>query len=251
MNYYKEHILIPQIPEIPTNVDTIMINNYLHFDQIAKILDMDKNEVYSLNPMFRRNVIPLVLPEDKIMKFIDKDTSVFAWSREKYFPNNTLVNPTESTSGYFTPVDIKGKAKVLYTVQTGDNVGFISSWFHVSQNDLRYWNNISRNLIRGGQKLAIYVPEKDKDKYEKVAKMSFAEKQASIGKSVSTTFSTPQKTEPLDPNYEYYTVKKGDSIWDIAQKYAGITSDEIMRLNNISNERGLFVGQKLKIKRKT
>lgn len=258
MNYYKEHMLVPRFPEIPINVDTILVNDYLHFDQIANILDMDKNEIYSLNPMFRRNVIPakstkpypLVLPEEKIMEFIDKDTSIFAWNRDKYFPNNTLVNPTESTSGYFTPADIKGKVKVVYTVRAGDNVGFISSWFHIRQNDLRYWNNISRNLIRVGQKLAIYVPEKDKEQYEKVAQMSFAEKQASIGKSVSTA-STPQKAEPLDPNYEYYTVRKGDSIWDIAQKYAGITSDEIMRLNNISNERGLYVGQKLKIKRKT
>jgi membrane-bound lytic murein transglycosylase D len=258
MNYYEEHMLVPQVPEIPLNVDTLMVNNYLHFDQIAEILDMDKNEIYALNPMFRRNVIPakktkpypLVLPQDKMMEFIDKDTSVFAWNREKYFPNNTLVNPTESSSTYFTPADIKGKAKVVYTVQTGDNIGFISAWFHIRQNDLRYWNNISRNLIRVGQKLAIYVPEKDKEKYEKVAKMSFADKQASIGKSATTTTSTV-KAEPLDSNYEYYTVKKGDSIWDIAQKYAGITSDEIMRLNNIANERSLYVGQKLKIKKKT
>ena len=258
MNYYKEHLLIPQVPDIPVNVDTIIVNNYLHFEQVAEILDMDKNEIYSLNPMYRRNVIPakvtkpypLVLPEAKIMEFIDKDTSVFAWNREKYFPDNTLVNPTETSSTYFTPADVAGKAKIIYTVQTGDNVGFISSWFHIRQNDLSYWNNISRNLIRVGQKLAIYVPEKDKDKFEKVAKMSFADKQASIGKSVSTA-SASKKTVTLDPGFEYYTVKKGDSIWDIAQKYAGISSDEIMRLNNISNERGLYVGQKLKIKKKT
>ena len=257
MNYYKEHLLVPQVPEFPTDVDTIMVNNYLHFNQIAEVLDMDKDEIYSLNPMYRRNVIPakpdkpypLILPQDKIMEFVDKDTAVFAWEREKYFPNNTLVKPTESTSGYFTPVDIKGKAKVIYKVKSGDNVGFISSWFHIRQNDLRYWNNINRNIIRVGQKLAIYVPEKEKGKYEKVAKMSFADKQASVGKSV--TKSAPKEVKPLDPNYEYYTVKRGDSIWDIAQKYAGISSNEIIKLNNISNERGLYVGQKLKIKKKT
>ncbi len=42
MNYYKEHILVPQVPEFPIDVDTIMVNNYLHFDQIAEALDMDK-----------------------------------------------------------------------------------------------------------------------------------------------------------------------------------------------------------------
>jgi len=58
-------------------------------------------------------------------------------------------------------------------------------------------------------------------------------------------------TKPLDPNYEYYTVKKGDTLWDIAEKYAGISSTEIMRLNDLSNGRGLYIGQKLKIKRKS
>ncbi len=260
MNYYKEHNLVPVVPEIPLDVDTLMVSNYLHFDQIEATLQIDKEELQALNPMYRRNVIPaktdkpypLVLPNDKIYEFIDKDTTVFAWEREKYFPNNTLVQPTESTSGYFVPVDVKGKAKVIYTVKAGDNVGYISSWFQVRQNDLRYWNNINRNMIRVGQKLAIYVDEKDKEKYEKVARMTFAEKQASVGKTVSTT-AVASKTEPvkLDPDYVYYTVKSGDSIWEIAQKYAGISSDEIMRLNNISKEKGLYVGQKLKIKKKT
>jgi membrane-bound lytic murein transglycosylase D len=235
-----------------------MVNNYLHFDQLEATLQTDKEQLQHLNPMYRRNVIPakadksypLVLPYNKIDEFIDNNTTVFAWEREKYFPNNTLVKPVESTSGYFTPVDVKGKAKVVYTVKGGDNVGFISSWFHVRQNDLKYWNNINRNMIRVGQKLAVYVPEKDKEKYEKVAKMSFAEKQTSVGKTVSTAASKSKDVSP-DTEYEYYTVKSGDSIWDIAQKYAGITSDEIMRLNNISNEKGLYVGQKLKIKKKS
>ena len=256
MNYYKEHNLVPQMPEMSTQTDTIMVNNYLHFDQIAATLHIDKEELSSLNPMYRRNVIPakenklypLVLPADKIMEFIDKDTLVFTYNREKYFPNNTLVTPSTS-SGYYTPADIKGKAKVLYTVKSGDNLGFISSWFHIGASDLRYWNNIHRDLIREGQKLVVYVPEKQKSKYDKINGMTFAQKQASVGKSVSTTSSVPSK--PLDPNYEYYTVKRGDTLWDIAQKYAGITSSEIMRLNNLNSGRGLYIGQKLKIKRKS
>lgn len=257
MNYYKEHNLMPRYPEIPLFADTVLVHDYLHLNQVEMNLDITKEELYALNPMYRTDVIPakadkpypLVLPQSKIMEFIDKDSVIFATDREKYFPNNTLVNPTQSTSGYFTPVDIKGKAKVLYTVKSGDNVGFISSWFNVRSADLRYWNNIDRNLIRVGQKLAIFVPENQKDKYDKFNTMSFAEKQAMIGKS--TTPTTQKKVEPLDPDFEYYTVKKGDTLWDIAQKYAGISSDEIMRLNNLENDRGLYIGQKLKIKRKS
>jgi len=258
MHYYKEHNLVPKVPEIPIQTDTIMVKEYLHFDQVASTLHIDKEELSSLNPMYRRDVIPakaskpypLVLPRNKIMEFIDKDTLVFAHNREKYFPNNTLVAPSSGAT-YYTPVDIKGKAKVFYTVKQGDNVGFISSWFHVRASDLRYWNNIHRNLIRAGQKLVVYVPENKKSTYERINGMSFAQKQATLGKSTNSTASNNKPMKTLDPDYEYYTVKKGDTLWDIAQKYTGISSNEIMRLNNLSSGRGLYIGQKLKIKRKS
>jgi membrane-bound lytic murein transglycosylase D len=255
MNYYGEHNLLPHFPEVSINTDTVIISDYLHFDQLSATLGITKEELRSLNPMYRRDVIPakdnkpypVVLPENKIMDFIDKDTLVFAHEREKYFPDNTLMKPTESP-GYFTPVDIEGKAKVIYTVKSGDNVGFISSWFHVRTSDLRYWNNIHRDLIRIGQKLVVYVPEKQKAKYDKVNTMTFAQKQEMVGKKASTA--TKSELKPQDPDYVYYTVKRGDTLWDIAQKYAGISSNEIMKLNNLSSGRGLYIGQKLKIKRK-
>ncbi|WP_297088600.1 lytic transglycosylase domain-containing protein [uncultured Draconibacterium sp.] len=255
--YHKEHQLIARYPEIELSADTVMVNDYLHFNQICAKVKIEKEELRALNPMYRRDVIPakqskpypLVLPNDVILDFVGLDTTIYAFEREKYFPNNTLINPTTSTSSYFTPVDIKGKAKVVYTVKSGDNVGYISSWFKVRASDLRYWNNINRDMIRVGQKLAIYVPEKEKDTYEKVNAMTFAQKQASIGKSSTPT--KARETKPLDPAYEYYTVRKGDTLWDIAQKYAGISADEIMRLNNLKNDRGLFIGQKLKIKKKS
>ena len=257
MNYYKEHNLQPQVPEIPLQTDTIMVHDYLHFNQLEATLDIDKEQLRSLNPMYRRDVIPakkgkpypLILPVDKTMAFIDKDTLVFAYEREKYFPDNTLVSPTSRSASYYTPVDIAGKAKVLYTVRSGDNVGFISEWFNVRASDLRYWNNIHRNLIRVGQKLLVYVPEGQKERYEKLNSMTFAQKQASIGKSAGS----PEKAEPqlLDPNYEYHTVRRGDTLWEIARRYSGISSNDIMRLNNLTNENDLDVGQKLKIRRKS
>ena len=57
----------------------------------------------ALNPMYRRDVVPakkdkpypIVLPENKICDFIDKDTLIFAYEREKFFPNNTLNQPNQ------------------------------------------------------------------------------------------------------------------------------------------------------------
>jgi membrane-bound lytic murein transglycosylase D len=120
----------------------------------------------------------------------------------------------------------------------------------VRSNDIRYWNNIHRNLIRAGQKLVVYVPEEQKTRYEKINLMSFEQKQASIGKS-SSPGGTREVDKPLDPGYEYYTVRNGDTLWDIAKKFAGISAEEILRLNNLSNGARLSIGQKLKIKPKS
>lgn len=257
MTYYMEHNLIPRVPDMSLFADTLIIDQYLHFDQVAATLGMDKEELRAMNPMYRRDIIPakkdkpypIILPQNKIMEFISKDSLVFAWERDKYFPDNTLVTPAENTGNYFTPGDIKGKAKIFYTVKSGDNPGYIASWYKVRTSDLNYWNNINRNMIRVGQKLVVYVPDGQKEKYEKVNSMSFADKQAMIGKSVASAGAA--KPEPLDASYEYYTVKKGDTLMEIAQRYAGITSNEIMQLNNLSSDRNLYIGQKLKIKKKS
>ena len=253
MNFYEEHNLTPRVPAMPTDVDTIMVNSYLHFDQITANLNIEKEHLEALNPMYRRGVIPasekksypVVLPYNTAFEFIEKDTLVFAYERNKYFPNNSLVSPAERSSGYFTPSDMKGKAKIIYTVKSGDTVGGIAARYKVKQSDLTYWNNIRKNLIRTGQKLAIYVPEKNKVALKKVSTSSNTQKQTTDNSIAST-----QNSATITIDFEYYTVRNGDNIWNIAQKYSGISSDDIMELNNISNDR-LVVGQKLKIPKKT
>ncbi len=255
MKYHKEHNLQPVYPKIPLNVDTLHIKNYLHFKQIASQLDINIQKIRLLNPLYRKDIIPaqenrpypLVLPIDKVYEFIDKEKDILAYNRAQFFPNNTLKTPNRKGE-YATPTDISNKAKIRYTVKYGDNVGYIASWFNVRSSDVRAWNNIRRNLIREGQKLVIYVPKKSKNKYKKVDNMSFAQKQEMIG--ANSNPSTKRATQPIDKNYVYHTVKQGDNIWDIAKKYTGVSSRDILRLNNITDVRGLFIGQKLKIKKK-
>ena len=77
--------------------------------------------------------------------------------------------------------------------------------------------------------------------------MSFAGKQKMIGKIV-TSSSTPEKVTLVeDGEYIYYTVKSGDTLWDIAKKYSGVTDTDIMRLNDIDNPGKIKPGQRLKI----
>lgn len=256
-NYYKLYNLSPRASNLNIITDTIMVNNYLHFEQICATTGIEMELLRDLNPIYRLDVIPatekkyypLRLPQNLINTFIDNEQAVFAYKREKYFPNNQIKNPSQTTH-HHVPNDIKGKAKVYYTVKSGDNVGYISDWFKLRTSDLRYWNNINGNLIRVGQKLLVYVPESKADYYKKFTSMSFEDKQQAIGKSTNTASNSTVEKPTIDQNYEYYTVRSGDNLWTIAQKYPGISASEIQKLNNISNSKSLNIGQKLKIKKK-
>lgn len=258
MTYAAEHQLAAKEPDFHIATDTLHVRNYLHYDQLVNMLNLDKNEISYLNPQYRRNVIPakaskpypLKLPVDAIGKFIDSEKEIYAYNREKYFPNNEIVTPKSRSAGYYTPVDVDGKDKVYYTVKPGDNVGFIATWFHVRASDLRYWNNIRRNLIKVGQKLVIYVPKGKGSYYKRFNKMSFAQKKAAAsGKAVANTASSAstEKTTFDKNKFTYYTVRKGDNFWTIARRYPGISNNDIMRFNNIKDAKSLHPGQKLKI----
>ncbi|MBN1767280.1 MAG: transglycosylase SLT domain-containing protein [Prolixibacteraceae bacterium] len=256
MNYYKIHNLQPQQPSFNIITDTLMVSDYLHLEQVAYILNADIEMLREINPMYRLDVIPATpskpypirLPHEMVNKFIDFETQIFAWEHEKYFPNNQIKNPSQ-TAYQYVPVDVKGKAIVYYTVKTGDNVGFIAEWFNVRASDLRYWNNIRGNLIRVGQKLVVYVPEQKENHYSQFNQMSFAEKQKAIGKSSNTTASSAP-AEPIDPSYEYYTVRQGDNLWEIAKKFPGISASDIQKINQMGSSTSLDIGQRLKIQKR-
>ena len=47
--------------------------------------------------------------------------------------------------------------------------------------------------------------------------------------------------------YVYYTVQPGDTLWTIAQKYAGVTVKQIKKVNGIQNHKSLLPGTKVKV----
>ncbi|MFN2128343.1 MAG: LysM peptidoglycan-binding domain-containing protein, partial [Anaerolineales bacterium] len=50
-----------------------------------------------------------------------------------------------------------------------------------------------------------------------------------------------------DASYRYYTVKRGDTLYSIAN-YFGTTVNRLVNMNGIKNPRVIYVGQVLQIK---
>ncbi len=255
MTYHEEHHIKPKAVTFPLATDTIMINQDLHLRQISDVLNLPYGELRALNPQYRTSLVPgksrpmpLTLPMNRVGDFISLQDSIVAYKADYYLKTaSKSASPTRST---YTPPDIKGKTKLIYVVKEGDNLGFIASWYNVGLSNVRYWNNIYRNTIRVGQKINVFVDPSKKDHYAAVNKLSFEEKQKRIGKKVSSPVvkSTP---EPENAEYIYYTVRSGDTVWDIAKKFEGVNTSDILSLNGMSSSSRINAGQKLKIKRRT
>jgi membrane-bound lytic murein transglycosylase D len=266
MNYYTDHLITRAPVELPLLTDTIRLYEPVHLKQISEVLDIPLGQLRDLNPQYRADVIPaspshsyaVKLPADRAGDFIDLQDSVFAYKDSLFFDQGKLVaSPTHYSSGY--RVDLPGDKydKLYYTVRAGDNVGYVADWYDVRASDLRYWNNISRNLIRTGQKLVIYKPKGQSSRYRDISSMSFAEKQRFAGREESSDHMDPAAPMPDggagesgSDDYITYTVRSGDTLWEIARKYPGVTETDIARLNHISDSSKIRPGQVIRIKRK-
>lgn len=209
MNFYQSHNIFPKAPDFSIITDTLMVNDYLHFNQISEIIGISVEQLRSLNPQYLRDIIPasktkaysLVLPQEEISAYLDNESIIHSHRRLEFFPNNEIVNPVSKYAS-FNPSDIKGLDKIHYTVKTGDNLGNISTWFRVPLSDIKFWNKMKKNTLKAGQKLIIYVPEGQGDYYARLNKMTLAEKQKSLKKKPTTTPTPKMESAVKTPQVE-------------------------------------------------
>lgn len=262
VNYFAEHGIMPLPLNIPAATDTIMVHKDIHLSQISGVMGIPFGELKALNPQYRTGLVPgsskpqaLTLPMSHVGDFIDLNDTIRKFKSETYLAKTTRIDEPSRYSYSSSTPSVTGKTKLIYTVKSGDNLGFISEWYRVPLSDLRNWNNIYRNTIRVGQKLAVYVDPSRSEHFSKINSMTFAEKRASVGKSVPVNSATAKTVAAVstatEGEYEVYTVRKGDTIWDIVKMYDNVTTTDVLNLNGLSSSSKIMVGQKLKIRKKS
>jgi membrane-bound lytic murein transglycosylase D len=240
MNYSKEHGL-----RVPTydfkryfGYDTVHVNQWMHFDQIAAVTGVPVAALRDLNPQYRRNIVPgnertctLKLPAEYMNSYIDGEDSIAQYLANEYNPK-TMAAPSGLTA--YVPA---GKAKIVHRVERGDVLGTIASRYGVRVQDLRRWNALRSSYIREGQKLSVYVNPSKAAQY--------------AAQSASSSAATQAMASAQQSDFLYYQVKRGDTLWSISQqyKYLGITPSDLMSLNNMSNTTKIVPGQTIKIKK--
>jgi membrane-bound lytic murein transglycosylase D len=192
-----------------------------------------------------------------------------------------LITSRGSSRGY-DPTE-----RVKYTVKAGETLSFIADMFDVSVYSIKRWNHIRRGNVSVGRRLVINVAADKARYYRKLNTMTSLQKKKEVfgrkytdpkkqevkvepekGTEETVTEEKPEQKKPTATgkghkkppvaevvkkqpivHTEYYTVQKGDTLWSIAQRFPGVSVDDIKRANNINNNHTIKVGQKIKIQK--
>ena len=177
MTYYCDHNICPMVAELPVKTDTVMLDRDVHFEQIAKVLNVSVEEIQQLNPQYRRNIIngsskpsSLRLPAMKINQFIDKQDSIYSCTVDNFQNKRTEVDVTEPTaqmssgkrtSSHNTKYGRKGRRRnsrsrsKSVTIRQGDTLSDIARRNGTTVAKLKRLNKISGSSIRAGKKLKV------------------------------------------------------------------------------------------------
>ncbi|MDG1734121.1 MAG: LysM peptidoglycan-binding domain-containing protein [Thalassotalea sp.] len=189
-------------------ISKVDIGSQLDLALAADLAGLTINQLHALNPGFNR------------------------WATAPNGPHSLLI-PKNKEEAFKTGLAKLGKDDRLswqrYKIKNGDNLGAIANRFNTTVTVIKEANNLANNWIRAGKYLLIPTAAQSLDKYksyEQVRKTKIAKKGS--GNKVT------------------HTVKSGDTLWDIGQKYK-VTSKEIAKWNGFAPKDMLRLGQKLTI----
>ncbi|WP_034042378.1 LysM peptidoglycan-binding domain-containing protein [Wocania ichthyoenteri] len=213
--------LKPEFALIET--DTVRVKHMITLDQVSEVTGTPIEQLQFLNPSYKLDIIPFIekenyalrLPRDVVGSFVNNEEKIYAFVKEEFAKREKPL-----------PQFFNANDKIRYRVRSGDYLGKIARKYGVRVSQIKQWNGLRSNNLKIGQRLTIY-PRKPY-----VASSSSTKKVA--------------KTKPISGNVTTYTVKSGDSLWSISQKFPGVSVQNIKDWNDISGNK-LKPGMKLKI----
>lgn len=214
--------------------------------------------------------IPTPTPSTSNTYTVKKGDSLYSIAK-KYDTSvdklKTTNNLTSNNLSIGQVLKIPGTSTELpntHTVSKGETVYGIASKYGVSVDDIKKLNNLTSNTLSIGQVLLLpgtteentvntYTVKKGDTLYGIASKYNLtADELKKLNNLTSNTLSIGQtlkirksESDFITEDYDFYTIKEGDTLFNIAKKY-DTTPDKIKSLNNLTSNT-LSIGQLIKI----
>lgn len=258
MNFTKEHNIYPiAAKQSYFYADTVHAKQAFSFEAVSKIIDVPMEDLIFLNPAYKLKRVPgygnyrhLYLPANKTGAFINNETAIYTFRRNEELSRDSIMLLAMQTA----------PTKKYHKVKKGENLQKIAAKYQCSTSDLKLWNKIKGNSVKTGTKLVVFVPSPKNKANEQVAKQaptkmandSLLAQSDSLKPAVSAVeanASLVKAENNLDSNAKviYHVIQKGDTLWNITNRYKMGSVDELMRINNLSKDYKLIPGGKIKV----
>ena len=217
-------------------------DGHLLLEDLADEAGVPLRTIEAANPHLRRDILPagvalygtsLAADEAKLAELSASQASYQEGLEAQYERRRKQVLS-------FMP-DPNTHKLITYTVRSGDYLGKISANTGAKVDDIRKWNRIRRNTIYAGQKLNVWVPKSSG--YEQPASAVAAAPKEEAPNAVAEVVPTDEAS------YITYEVKPGDTLWGIANKFPGVSADNIKSWNKVDEL--IKAGEKLRIQTQT
>ena len=108
MTFYSLHNICPMTTRLPAKSDTVMVKRNVHLEQVAEVLGLNIDLLRSLNPQYRRDVVPgttepsaLRLPLTDTGRFIDLEDSVYSYKADELLTKRMEVEVKDDVPTYY------------------------------------------------------------------------------------------------------------------------------------------------------
>ena len=241
MNFYERHNICPiESYQEMVALDTVHVNNQVHFNQISEVLNIPLSDIRRWNPQFKKDVVPgnsqnyaLILPTNKVYAFLEQKDEIANFRR------NDFMTHRENTDQYLVSSGSSSVSgtNVYYKVRKGDNLGRIASKHRVTVKQLQAWNNLKTTRISVGKNLIVGK--------RAVAQPVQQQTETLVAQQTANT-STETVTKTVN---EYYRVRSGDNLGKIAQRNR-VTVAQLRSWNGLKSD-NISVGKNLVVRKKT
>lgn len=219
LKYAKEYGIGQSNVGMDWSVKSLMLDKNVDLRQVAEAVNLSLEELKRFNPSYKSTIVNASL--EKPRRLLLPQTS----NRSDSLLYAALNNPDVLSAASYAHVE-KGartsSSSGRYKVRSGETISTVAAKFGVSVQNLRAWNGLT-------------------------AKSNILGRSLIVQKEESARLANAPAKKASGPRYQNHTVRKGDTLSDIANKYNGSTVAQLKSDNNIKGAT-LQIGQKLKVR---
>ena len=114
MTYYSDHNICALRTQLPTQTDTVVVNRNVHLSQIAEVLGIDINVLRTLNPEYRRDIVPgttkpsaIKMAMADVTRFIDSQDSIYNYNASELLSKRDEVYVNDDIPTFVSKKKVK------------------------------------------------------------------------------------------------------------------------------------------------